>query len=55
MFFFYVYELRLSATMLLNEYDDHDDDDSHCIYRPTLDAVVEYQTKKMKGCGLTLT
>jgi len=24
-FFFYVYELRLSATMLLNEYDDDDD------------------------------
>jgi len=22
MFFFYVYEMRLSATMLLNEYDD---------------------------------
>jgi len=25
-FFFYVYELRLSAIMLLNEYDDDDDD-----------------------------
>ena len=24
MFFFYVYELRLSATTLLNEYDDDD-------------------------------
>jgi len=28
-FFFYVYELRLSATMLLNEYDDDDDDELH--------------------------
>ena len=25
-FFFYMYELRLSATMLLNEYDDDDDE-----------------------------
>jgi len=44
MFFFYVYELRLSATMLLNEYDDDDAVESHqhCLLSS---AIVRYQQR----------